>query len=110
MSMDKVRERISELSAEFDRTVDPYTEFLKRFDLSKNSGGAKSHLLSQARVELAVYTGATKSLVDLIQQAFDAGDYDLARQGIAVMNDMEDSLALAKATVAELEREDTDGL
>jgi len=116
MSIDEVRARIAELSAEVDRTVTEFDrfveaspEFRKALGFSQNSGGERDHLLAQARVELAVYTGAMKSLVDLIQRAVDAGDDVLARQGITVMNDMEDSLGLAKATVAELEREDSDG-
>jgi hypothetical protein len=116
MSIDEVRARIAELSAEVDRTVTEFDrfveaspEFRKALGFSQPPGGATHHLLAQARVELAVYTGAMKSVTALIQSAMESGDDGLARQGITVMNDMEDSLALAKATVAELQREDTDG-
>ena len=117
MSIDKVQARIAELSAEFERTATEFDrsdemspEFRKALGLPPTPSGVRHHLLAQARVELAVYTGAMKSLFDLIQRAVDAGDDVLARQGITVMNEMEDSLGLAKATVAELEREDTDGV
>ena len=108
MSIDEVRARISELSAELDQSVE---EHLARLGLlPARPEGAHDRLLAQARVELAVYTGAMKSVFELLQRAVDTGDHDLATQAHTVMTAMEESLALARATVDELQREDADAL
>ena len=118
MSIDEVRARIAELSAEFDRSATEFDrtvqaanpEFRKALGFSPASNGARNHLLAQARVELAVYTGAMKSVGALFQRAIESGDHRLAERASTMMNAMEESFALARATVDELQREDTDGL
>ena len=108
MSIDEIRERISELSAEFDRTVEAHPDFLRIADLLRPSEDPHAHLLAQARVELAVYTGAMKSVGTLFQRAIDSADFVLAEQASTVMSAMEDSFALARATVDELLRADNE--
>ena len=106
MSIDKVRERITELSAEMDRVVESSPE-LKRLGFPWPADSARDHVVAQARVELAVYVGAMKSVGTLFQRAIESGDHALAMQASAVMSAMEESLALARATVDELLREDS---
>jgi hypothetical protein len=104
MSIDEVRQRIEELSADVDRAAVAQSPVQAMASQLHPAYGPGAQLLAQARVELAVYTGATESVFALFRSAIDRHDTVLADVAAKTMQDMEPALGLAKATVEELER------